>query len=277
MVCHISNVTLNPKGREEHVERLRLVVDGLTDEVVRQYIEEFKRRLGDEDQTPTTRDTVAFLDTISWDSSATGFIESPNKCYSGLALTNVPDHLVDTVQMDHQMIKQAIAAAGLQIYDPAEAPFNPQKKLVGDDTEVYDIDTIMLLASRFFTFTDFCASTGGGMELAKANTYAKLALNFMRADRSVSRMASGARRVIHVQYEDLGTPDHPGEQYSMIQAMIARLRPYSVQNGYSKGIGVGTCDVHGNTLLGFENNEPRCLQGLVQDEFPKIAYRERKR
>jgi hypothetical protein len=81
---------------------------------------------------------------------------------------------------------------------------------------------------------------------------------FVKRDNFVSRMTTGARRVIVVEYDDMKA------QKDEVTGLISMLREYE--------IGVGDCRQHGNTLVGFKDGKTICLPGLVQEKFPHFTY-----
>ena len=104
----------------------------------------------------------------------------------------------------------------------------------------------MLVSARYFTFTNLAASSGGGMEIRSANLYNKMPVVMMKNGIYVSRMTTGARRVIHIEYSDMR------KSKPMITDLFSTLKQYEP--------GVGTCKVHGNTLVGFKGEETVCLE-----------------
>ncbi|MBW2963579.1 hypothetical protein KY306_02285 [Candidatus Woesearchaeota archaeon] len=255
MLCNVNEVVLDSDQRLKHINHLRQV-EGLTDENIRKLIEKYKNLLT---ENAGKGSTVAFLNDILDHLDKTGYIESPDSCYSGLALTGVKGAEKDALLEDHFLIKEAIQEGGVQKnYDPAEAPFNPQEQLVGEPQEVSDIDTLMVISSMFFTGTNLAASTGLGTEIRTANIYNKFPIEFVKKGIYVSRMGTGARRVIVLEYQDLK------KQKPQVVDVIGRLREFSP--------GVGTCPVHGNTLVGFRDGQTTCLPGLIQKEFPQFNY-----
>ena len=256
MTCNINEVVLTPLSRAEHIDNLRRV-EGLTNDKIREIITHYKSILGD--SSTTSRATTHFLDDILTHIDRTGSVEANDCCYSGLALTGVKDpEERKKLQDDHYLIKEAVRLAGLKNYDPAEAPFNPQNALIGQPQEVSDVDILMVLASRFFTFTNLAPSSGGGMEERTANMYTKMPLVFVKKGKYTSRMTTGARRIILLEYSDLTI------QKEQVVDVLCELRKYEP--------GVGTCSVHGNTLLGFEGEKTFCLPGLIQQKFPILRY-----
>jgi len=257
MACNITEVVLDPQQRIEHINRL-LRIEGLTPDKIKEYIETYKQRLAK--QTSDHAKMTAFLDQIRKNLDDTGFIEADKCCYSGLALTGVSKEEMPRLKEDHFTLKEAIVAAGLSNYDPVEAPFNPQNKHVGKPTRVSDVDILMVVASRYFTFTNLAPSTGGGMEQRTANLYNKMPIVVVKRGMQPhpSRMSTGARRVMVLEYDNIQ------QQRNEITDYISMLRSFNP--------GIGTCSEHGNTLVGFQTGKTYCLPGLMLDKFPNFRY-----
>ncbi|MBN1385438.1 hypothetical protein JW968_00495 [Candidatus Woesearchaeota archaeon] len=287
MVCNITEIVLNQANRTDHIKRM-LTLDGLTDERIREHITKYRSMvqeripdISEEDletanlyiidghnpgfdpcEVQATIDKykgiTSFLDDILQHLGDTGFLEAEDACYSGLALTGVAKDKMPNLLADHERIKAAVVSAGLRRYDPAEAPFNPQHKLVGLPQEVFDIDNLMVAASRFFTFTNLAASSGGGMEERTAIAYNKMPIIIMKKGEYTSRMTTGARRVLLFEYSDIKA------QFNELVDFISEARSYSP--------GIGTCSEHGNTLVGFREGDHLCLPAHMERKFPSVKY-----
>jgi hypothetical protein len=254
-------MTITSEERFHHIDYLRENVDGLNNHKIRSLIADYQAKLIERKQTSEIRATSSFLSGILENLGRTGHIEARDCFYSGLALTHVPEHLKPLFKSEHYLIKDAIVAAGKMNYDPMESPFNPEEALADNSEEVCDIDTLMIIASRGFSFTDLAASTGGGMEIRTANIYGKIPLNFMKMQEGfrMSRMVCGARRVIHVGYKDMA------KQKDMVGDLIARITEFDQ--------GIGYCAEHENTLVGLDQNgRHTCLIGWMQEQFPELKF-----
>jgi len=185
--------------------------------------------------------------------------ENPNGCYCALPLTGIPENQREKIEKKHEIIKQCIKDAGLQIFDPKDAPGNPWHGLRDIRPEqLYDTDIIQLVTPRFFEFTNVAATTGGGIELQKAITYNNITVVVVKKGVFTSRMSTGARRIILIEYNDLE------KEREDIKNVFLRLKQYEPC--------IGECSVHGNTLLGFKDDKVVCLKGLIEEKFPGLVY-----
>lgn len=185
--------------------------------------------------------------------------ERDDAAYCALPLTGAPVEMRDVINGDHDAIKACMRSAGLEIYDPKDSGTNPQISIRGLPQEVYDLDTLQLVTPRFFEFTSLFPSTGAGIEEQKALMFVKMPVIANRAGIYTSRMANGARRVILIEYEDVQA------QSAEITDVFRTLMQFEP--------GIGTCSVHGNTLLGFAGMDaPLCLPGLIAAGFPSLTY-----
>jgi hypothetical protein len=185
--------------------------------------------------------------------------ENKNGIYCAIPLTGAPPEKRGFIEQEHDKIKACIRKAGLEIYDPKDLGTNPWIKLKGRPQEVYDLDTLQVVTPKFFEFTNVYPSTGAGIEEQKAISYGKIAVIVTKAGIYTSRMATGARRTILIEYDDAEV------QQEEITGVFKTLKEYNS--------GMGTCSMHGNTLLGFSGSEkPVCLQGLIANKFPSLVY-----
>ncbi|MFT4303995.1 MAG: hypothetical protein ACMXYG_05485 [Candidatus Woesearchaeota archaeon] len=262
MLGDIVEVKLTPEERLLFNKQLENL-EGLAEQYVISRIDSYAQELraGPTKDKSETKKTLEFLGLIARNFIETGNLESKDSCYCGLALTAVPKDERAKLYDEHNLLKGAISQAGLRIYDPYEAPFNPQDELIGTDNDIYDIDSIMVFASQYFTFTHLSASTGGGIEQATARDTSKMNLVFVKKgmDPKPSRMSTGMRRAITVQYTDAK------EQQSEISDMIGMIQEYE--------LGIGFCEGYGSTLIGFKGNNTVCLPHLVKTKFPQFTYK----
>lgn len=257
MICDITQEIQNPEQRVQDINR-ELAKESLTNENVERYISDYVAKLKSEDGDYS--EAIGVLEKIMSNMHATGFVESADCCYSGLALTKVEDpRQKEILFSEHQVLKEAIRDAGLMNYDPCEAPFNPHSKVADAPQVVYDIDNLMVAAAQFFTFTNLDASTGGGMEIRTATMYNKMPVVVCKKGNYVSRMSTGARRIVLLEYDDIKA------QKGLITDVFGTLREFHP--------GIGECSKHGNTLLGYASNgQTVCLPGLIEKKFPMLKY-----
>lgn len=179
--------------------------------------------------------------------------------YCAVPLTGAPVDMRNFIHEEHEKIKECIKNAGLKIYDPKDAPQNPWIKITDKPQMVYDTDTLQVVTPRFFEFTNVFPTTGGGIEEQKAINYVKIPVVVVKNGTYTSRMSTGARRIILLEY------DNAKKQQKEITDVFLTLRKYEP--------GIGICSFHGNTLLGFsKSGETFCLPGLVEDLFPQLTY-----
>ncbi|MEM7825606.1 MAG: hypothetical protein QW412_01965 [Candidatus Aenigmatarchaeota archaeon] len=185
--------------------------------------------------------------------------ENKNGIYCAVPLTGAPPEKRKFIEEEHEKIKHCINKAGLEIYDPKDAGMNPWLKIEDYPQKVYDADTFQLVKSRFFEFTNIYPSTGAGIEQQKAIMYVKIPVIVTKSGIFTSRMSTGARRIILIEYNDAQS------QKDDITSLFKTLREFEP--------GVGMCRVHGNTLIGYsESEKPVCLPGLIQELFPVLVY-----
>lgn len=184
--------------------------------------------------------------------------EDINACYCAVPLTVVNEKERETITKEHDIIKQCIQSAGIKIFDPKDALGNPWSGIKHRPEEIYDVDTIEVVTPRFFEFTNVAASTGAGIEQQKAIMYNKIAVIIVKSGVFTSRMSTGARRTILIEYKNI---DESREDIKSVFQTLKQFNP-----------GAGICSIHGNTLLGFRNSEVVCLKGLIKEQFPQLTY-----
>jgi hypothetical protein len=185
--------------------------------------------------------------------------EKRDAVYCAIPLTGASKDERTFIGEEHDKIKRCIMKADLSIYDPKETGTNPWLRIAGRPQEVYDLDTIQVVTPKFFEFTNVYPSTGAGIEQQKAITYLKIPVIVTKAGVYTSRMSTGARRTILIEYSDAEA------QQDEIAGVFKRLRRYEP--------GIGMCTVHGNTLLGYSDSQaPVCLSGLMEEQFPGLVY-----
>jgi hypothetical protein len=266
MGCDILEVRLDPEKRAEHILR-NMHVEGMDTAAIRHCVDKYSaivRQKQPQAKSDATREKLEkilrFLSGIRQRVGEGSFIEDKDSCYCGLPLSKVPEEDRNTVIAEHLTIKRYIEQAGLRTYDPAEAPFNPQGELVGVPQEIFDVDNLMVLASKFFEFTNIEASTGAGIEQRTAMLHGKMPIVMAKKGVYVTRMSTGARRILLLEYDDV---EAAGERLTGFIGELKRFTP-----------GIGTCRVHGNALIGFENGakSPVCLHGLSEELLPDMQY-----
>lgn len=266
MKCNITEIMLDPRERNEHIKR-NLYVDGFNTQSIRGYLGAYESQLNKRmsevssgEGSEKTEKILRFISGMRQRVDEGKPVEDESSCYCGLPLTKVPKENRERLIRDHLKIKGYIEKAGILTYDPAEAPFNPQQGLVDDPRSIFDIDNLMVISSRLFEFTNIDASTGAGIEEKTAITYNKMPLVLVKKGIFSSRMSTGARRIILLEYDDI---DSVGYEFTNFVETLKTFNP-----------GVGTCRTHGNTLIGFEDGtkSPVCLEGLAEEILPGMKY-----
>lgn len=267
--CNVNEVILDPEQRLEYIAR-NMRIEGMDPPSIIHCLDSYgsivsgkrdtAKSENDDKSVEKLEKILRFLSGIRQRVDAGQPVEDSSSCYCGLPLTRVPKELRERVIMDHMIIKGAIEKAGITTYDPAEAPFNPQGELVGFPQDIFDVDNLMVLASRFFECTNIEASTGLGIEQRTAMFYNKIAINMVKKGITVTRMSTGARRVLVFEYHDAP------EVESCVWEAVRVLKRFSP--------GVGVCSKHGNSLIGFEKGieHPVCLHGLMEKTLPGFRY-----
>lgn len=266
MVCNIKNILMDPEQRKKHLEYM-MNLSGFSNLEINRILSEYREHLHKAEESgkiniSNVTKTSDVLNNILKFYEQTGIFESPDCCYSGLALTNVEKDKIQFVQDQHCAIKEAIINAGFINYDPAEAPFNPQEFAIGEPKDIYKLDALMVLASKTFTFSSLSASTGGGIEVGSAMYLNKLPFIICKKGDKNSRMLTGTDRTIVVECDDFFT------QQDELTDLFGEYKDYQ--------LGIGHCSKHGNSLLGFKNNQAFCLHGEFEKKFPNLVYHYRK-
>lgn len=187
--------------------------------------------------------------------------ENPKGVYCAVPLTQLPPEEYQFVSTEHDKIKRAIVSAGFEIYDPKDSGTNPQVKLEGTPQEVYSKDTLQVVSAKIFEFTNLARSTGTGQEEEKAVRYVRAPVIVTKKGVYTSRMSTGSIRVVVIEYDDAEV------QHDAISGVFSMIGDF--------GLGVGDCEQHGNTLLGFGARGLAgavCLPGLIAEQFPSLVY-----
>ncbi len=182
---------------------------------------------------------------------------------------------MDRIRADHDLIIQAITEAGISIYDPVEAPFNPKNKIVRPPRHVWMANLIGALSSKYFSFTNIGPTSGGGQENDLINIgVGKPNAILVPREVYVSRMTTGIVRGIVLQYHDL-------------KVQKAKLVEYWKMLKHYGDFGVGICAVEGvgadnkgheSTLVVYDKSfkgtqpKPECLTCVVEQNFPDFKF-----
>jgi hypothetical protein len=271
--CDITEILQTPALRAYRNDSKMKLDSGYTPvhlrEIVRKYKESLRSSSG-----PQTRQVLGLLERIE-NLDSLMCLEARDCCYAGLPLTpndnkrfietefeaaykRMVDRRTKELREIHEGVKACIFSAGLTIYDPAEAPFNPNKGLVGTPQDIYDVDQLMVMSAKFFSMTNVMGSTGAGIEEKTAIEMNKFPVILTKKGVYVSRMSTGARKIILLEFSDIS------KDSADITAVFKELQKYEP--------GIGVCSKHGVDLLGFKGDNPVCLRGEIAYAFPNLVY-----
>jgi hypothetical protein len=185
--------------------------------------------------------------------------------YGIIALTG----LGNNVSSENEHIKtylgsrQAILAAamkqgaGITLYDPASAPYSPDKNLTAQPNEIFMVDSARVGMARHITFADVLPTTGGGIELEKARRLGKFMYIFHDPKIRTSRMQPD--RAFHLSVENFaGNKNHLAE-------IFAFVNEYDPALGFDDGV-PSMLGVHRRT--GSVVN----LEKEVKINWPELVY-----
>ncbi|MFW5746815.1 MAG: hypothetical protein ACOCWQ_04690 [Nanoarchaeota archaeon] len=187
-----------------------------------------------------------------------GIYEDPEAAYCPISLTSTPPALRPHIQGRQEALKShVLAPAGITGYDPAQAPFSPDRDLTTGTRRVYTVDSGKIAGARFFVGHNILPSTGFGVELEKAARYNKMGVILMDRGIRVSRMQP--HRMIYLQYNFFA------EECERFGPVMELLQDYDPGMGFNGDI---PC------LLGFPKSggPPIDLEEMVYDQFPELQY-----
>jgi hypothetical protein len=184
--------------------------------------------------------------------------ERKNRAYCAVALTSIPRNVQPHVRKRQEILVQnLLPAAKIKAYDPMGAPLSPDKGLKADPAEVYQIDSIRILESRFFVGHNLISSYGVGIELEKAVHFNRIPVIFFDRKIRFSRMLP--HRAIYLAYDNF---EKQWRDFVPVFEMLKNYEPgMGVQNGKS-------------VLVGFEKNSHNAvnLEESVRKEFPRLVF-----
>jgi len=185
-------------------------------------------------------------------------VENPTEAYCPISLTSVPEELKPILQKRQEILQNKILKnAGIVAYDPASAPYSPDKNLISTPAEIYLTDSQKIVGARYFVGHNIMPTTGVGVEIEKAKNYCRVAVLLMDKNIRVSRMIPN--RIICLQYENFESQsDRFVEVFNFLQ-------------NYEPGIGL---DDGQPVLLGFKNTtgEVVNLEKTIYENFPDLKY-----
>ncbi|MFB6181056.1 MAG: hypothetical protein ABEJ93_04205 [Candidatus Nanohalobium sp.] len=183
--------------------------------------------------------------------------EGEDQAYCPISLTNTPEELKDEVAERQEILKDVLAEAGIDSYDPRTAPYSPDKDLSKHPEEVHRVDNKQIVGARYFTGHNILPSTGFGVELEKAHQYNRIPVILLDEDVRVTRMRPPT--VIHLEYSDFEDESH------------RFVDVFQYLNSYEPGLGLDEGDP---VLLGFQDEEadPVNLEQEIYEEFPELRH-----
>ncbi len=178
--------------------------------------------------------------------------------YCPISLTLTPKELKPYLQERQDVLmKGVLASAGITAYDPASAPYSPDKNLKSTPQEVYLVDSGKIVGARFFVGHNIFSSTGFGVEAEKAKFYNRISVILMDKNIRVSRMQPN--KAIYLQYDNFE------EQANEFKPVFEMLTNYNPGMGFNDGVPV---------LLGFEKDTNKVvdLEEEVYKNFSNLQY-----
>lgn len=183
--------------------------------------------------------------------------ENPHAAYCPISLTSVVDPLRSYIQHRQKLLlEKVLAIAGITGYDPATAPFSPDKGLTHTPQEVYATDSCHLLSARYFVGHYLFPSTGCGVEMEKAKLFNRIPVLLLDRKIRVSRMMPP--RTIYLAYDDFE------KQIDDFVKVFEFLKEFEPGLGFTEKIPV---------LLGFKKDGTVVdLEHTVYKKFPHLKY-----
>jgi hypothetical protein len=152
-----------------------------------------------------------------------GTEEDPFTGYGILPLTGLGTNISQTneqvksyIQERQRILQEAMNRAGIALYDPASAPYSPDAGLSAGPEKVYQTDSLRVAMAKHVTFLDLLPTTGGGIELDKANVMGKFTYIFHDPRIRTSRMQP--HRALHLAAEHMAAMrDELAELFAFVQ------------------------------------------------------------
>lgn len=168
---------------------------------LRQYTPEFNRRNGIELVMPLA-ELSTHIDRLKYRDGLEIVQEDPRGAYCALSLTGTPALIREpVVEKRQELLKGALRSAGIDTYDPKDAPYSPFAGLAFDHKKIFGEDSTRVVAARFLTGLPILPSTGFGEEIEMARNYNKFIVLFMDKNIRISRMLPP--QGLYFQYDKL--------------------------------------------------------------------------
>lgn len=258
----------------EKMNAVRQTLVGLCDSVVERrngegLVASIGAQIRNKDLTPEQIELIKITELGKTMGHAFWELNGDKGCIDVISYVDTMRAEIADLMNNHHKIKGIIESTGLVTYDPAEAPFNPQGELVGSPQDIFDVDNLMVLASKFFEFSNLAASTGAGIEERTSMLYGKFPFIMVKKGTYVTRMSTGARRIMLLEFgSEHGSLDAAADDFADFITALKGLTP-----------GVGHCKKHGNALTGYDNvklgqkyGAPVCIHGLAEEMLPGMQY-----
>lgn len=177
--------------------------------------------------------------------------------YCPISLTQTPYELKPFLQKRQDILMQNVLnPAGITAYDPASAPYSPDRDLTTHPGKIYVVDSEKIVGARFFVGHDIIASKGQGVEAEKAKNYNRIVVILMDKNIRVSRMQP--HRAIYLQYNNF---EREHKKFIPVFEMLKQFEPGI---GFHNGVPV---------LLGFDTKGRVCdLEEEIYKVFPDLKY-----
>ena len=215
-------VVLNPEQRQRHIEHL-LALDGLSE--VRE-----DRQIG--------YGIIAL----------TGL---------GVNVSPINEEIKTFLGSRQSILAAAMAGSGITLYDPASAPFSPDKDLQSQPNQIFMVDSARVANARHVTLSDVLPTTGGGIELEKARRMGKFLYVFHDCNIRTSRMQPD--HAFHLSVENFS-----GRKNELAD-LFAFVNEYDPAIGFDEGV---------PSMLGVHRHTGKIvnLEKEVRQHFPQLSY-----
>lgn len=182
--------------------------------------------------------------------------EDPNAAYCAISLTSTPEPLKEDLAERQFTTMEILEQAGITAYDPASAPFSPDRGLTAGPDRVYIEDIGKIVGARFFVAHDLLPSTGVGVEMRTANQLNRIPVVLHDKKIRTSRMQTN--RTIHLAYDNLTI------QANELVEVFKFLKQFEPGMGFHESR---------PALLGFsQDGNVVNLAQEVYDRFPDLKY-----
>lgn len=138
----------------------------------------------------------------------------------GTNISAINEQIKSYIHERQRLLQNAMAHAGIDLYDPASAPYSPDIDLSAGPQQVYQTDSLRVAMARHVTFLDLLPTTGGGEELEKARDSGKFVHIIHDPGIRTSRMQPHG--VLHLAIDDMAERQH---ELTAIFAFVHQFEP----------------------------------------------------